>query len=144
MREIRRIFLHCTATREGQYLSAEDIRDMHVNPPPVGRGWRDVGYHWIVLLDGTVEPGRDEAKVGAHAEGHNGDSVAIAYVGGLTADGKSPKDTRTPEQIDAIDRTIAGVRERHGQGVTVHGHNEVSSKACPSFDVSKDRATRRR
>lgn len=145
MRQINRVFLHCTATRAGQHFTVAEIRRWHTDPPPRGNGWKDIGYHWVVYLDGSVHPGRAESVVGAHVAGHNTDSIGIAYVGGMSADGKRAQDTRTPPQIVAMDALIDGIRARYGQHVTVHGHNEVDfRKACPSFDVQIDRRARRR
>ena len=142
MRTIRRIIVHCFATREGQHFTIDDARRWHTDPPPKGNGWRDVGYHAVVLLDGTVQRGRPDAVVGAHVAGHNHDSLGIAYVGGMTRDGKSPKDTRTPAQVAALDREIEAWLDRYGRHVTVHGHNEYADKACPSFNVARDIALR--
>ena len=88
MREINRIILHCSATPEGEHISTETIRDWHVNK----RGWSDIGYHFVVLLDGTIEAGRPLDRVGAHTKGHNEDSIGICIVGGVDAD-NNPKDT---------------------------------------------------
>ena len=73
MRDLNRIILHCSATKEGQDFSASTIRGWHVN----GRGWSDIGYHWIIRLDGTIEVGRPLEKSGAHTKGHNKDSVGV-------------------------------------------------------------------
>lgn len=145
MRTIRRIILHCTATPEGREYDVEEIRRWHTAPPPRGNGWKDIGYHEVVHLNGRVSKGRAYEVVGAHVAGHNHDSIGIAYVGGMTADGKRAKDTRTPAQIEAMDGLIDTIRARYGQHITVHGHNEFDfSKACPSFDVQVDRRARRR
>ena len=55
------IILHCSATREGQDVKAADIKHWHKD-----RGFDDIGYHYVIDLDGTIEKGRDEALVGAH------------------------------------------------------------------------------
>lgn len=138
MREIRRIFLHCSATKPGQKVSRETLLAWHKE-----RGWKDIGYHYVVNADGSYYSGRPEAEPGAHAVGHNADSLAICYIGGLGADGQ-PADTRTAKQIKTTDSLIDDIRLRHGHGIEVWGHNEVSSKACPSFDVTEDRRRRRR
>ena len=54
MRNINRIILHCSATPEGRYTSANEIRKWHVN----GNGWSDIGYHYVIRIDGTIEKGR--------------------------------------------------------------------------------------
>lgn len=143
-RTINQVFIHCSATPEGRDVSVETIRKWHTDPEPEGRGWNDVGYHWIVGLDGTASPGRPEAIAGAHAVGHNAHSIGICYVGGTDLNGK-PKDTRTFAQMATLDRLVDEIRARYGQHVEVWGHNEVTNaKACPSFDVQADRRARRR
>ena len=132
MRAINKIIIHCTATREGDDISVSTIRKWHL-----ARGWSDIGYHYLITLNGTVEVGRPESKVGAHVSGHNKDSIGIAYAGGMDKAYKNPKDTRTTEQKEALIWLIDELKKRY-PGSTVHGHNEYSSKACPSFDVSKE------
>ena len=71
MRTINEIIIHCSATREGQPVTVDDIRRFHV----MQRGWRDIGYHYVVTLDGMVHAGRPESQVGAHCLGHNAHSI---------------------------------------------------------------------
>jgi len=131
MRELNRIMLHCSATKEGKDYSVETIRDWHVK----GRGWSDIGYHWVIRLDGSIEVGRPLEKSGAHTKGHNKDSVGVCYIGGCDADGK-PKDTMNPEQEKAWRMIVLSLRTLYGD-LTIHGHNEFAKKACPSFIVKE-------
>tara|TARA_R100001509_G_scaffold164337_1_gene141542 strand:- start:646 stop:1059 length:414 start_codon:yes stop_codon:yes gene_type:complete len=131
MRDLNRIILHCSATREGKDFSVDTIRDWHVN----GRGWSDIGYHWVIRLDGSIEVGRPLEKSGAHTKGHNKDSVGVCYIGGCDADGK-PKDTMNPEQEKAWRMIVLSLRTLYGD-LTIHGHNEFANKACPSFTVKE-------
>ena len=132
MRDLNRIILHCSATREGKDFSADTIRGWHVN----GRGWSDIGYHWVIRLDGSIEVGRPLEKSGAHTKGHNKDSVGVCYIGGCDADGK-PKDTMNPEQEKAWRMIVLSLRTLYGDHITIHGHNEFANKACPSFTVKE-------
>ena len=132
MRDVNRIIIHCTATPEGRWHDVEDIRDWHVN----GRGWSDIGYHFLVLLDGTVEEGRPLHRPGAHVSGHNADSIGIAYVGGIDEFGNA-KDTMNEDQEIAMETLICDLRDEFGEEVTLHGHNEFSCKTCPSFIVAE-------
>ena len=131
MRDLNRIILHCAATREGKDFSVDTIREWHVN----GRGWSDIGYHWVIRLDGSIEVGRPLEKSGAHTKGHNKDSVGVCYIGGCDADGK-PKDTMNPEQEKAWRMIVLSLRTLYGD-LTIHGHNEFANKACPSFIVKE-------
>ena len=132
MRDLNRIILHCAATREGKDFSVDTIREWHVN----GRGWSDIGYHWVIRLDGSIEVGRPLEKSGAHTKGHNKDSVGVCYIGGCDADGK-PKDTMNPEQEKAWRMIVLSLRTLYGNHITIHGHNEFANKACPSFTVKE-------
>ncbi len=129
-RIINEIIVHCTATPAGRDVSVDDIRRWHTRE----RGWRDIGYHWVVLPDGTVQPGRPMEQEGAHCKGHNRHSVGVCYVGGIGAKGK-PADTRTPRQRAALERLIAQLLERY-PGSSVHSHSDYAAKACPCFDAT--------
>ncbi|NDV93534.1 N-acetylmuramoyl-L-alanine amidase [Dysgonomonas sp. 521] len=131
MRKINNIILHCSATQEGQSFTVEDITRWHK-----ARGFRTIGYHFVIYLDGTVHKGRDISEIGAHVAGHNAGSIGICYIGGLDANG-NPKDTRTPEQIAAMAALISGLKA-FLPDATIHGHYEFANKACPCFDVQKE------
>lgn len=129
MRAISEIIIHCTATPEGREVKVAEIRQWHVQ-----RGFSDIGYHYIVHLDGQVETGRSLDKIGAHCTGHNSVSIGVCYVGGIARDGKTPKDTRTEAQKASLARLVQELRTKFTKA-TVHGHREFAQKACPSFDV---------
>ena len=132
MRKINEIIIHCSATAEGRDYTVADIDSWHK-----ARGWRCIGYHYVIYRDGSVHTGRSIGQVGAHCAGHNADSIGVCYIGGCAADGKTPKDTRTPQQREALRRLVADLQKRY-PGATVHGHNEFADKACPCFDVRKE------
>ncbi len=125
-----RVIIHCSATEEGTEITTETIRKWHTSPP---RNWRDIGYHFVILNDGlgTVERGRPIWENGAHTRGQN-DSIGVCYIGGLE-DG-SPSDTMTEIQECAFFELVDKLRDIFGE-ISIHGHNEFSKKACPSFDV---------
>ena len=135
MRKINKIIVHCTATAEGKDYSVDTIRKWHLK-----RGWRDVGYHFLIQRDGTVDEGRPIEQSGAHTKGNNFDSIGLAYVGGVEAkkkDGKwIAKDTRTDEQKEAMLDLICQLHDTYG-GV-VYGHRDFSRKSCPCFDAKKE------
>lgn len=132
MRKITEIIVHCSATRAGQEVSKKEIDRWHR-----ARGFACIGYHWLVHLDGRVEAGRSEWRVGAHCRGHNARSVGVCYIGGVLADGHTPADTRTPAQKKALRSLVALLQHRY-PGATVHGHCEFAAKACPCFDVQAE------
>lgn len=132
MRKLNEIIIHCSATEEGRDFTVEDIRRWHVQ----GNGWRDIGYHFVIYRDGTIHIGRPLEQVGAHTSGHNAYSIGICYVGGVAADRKTPKDTRTPQQREALVTLVRILKQAYGIS-KVSGHREYANKACPSFDVQK-------
>lgn len=145
MRKIDLAVIHCTATKEGVSYNVARIREMHI-----ARGFKDIGYHFLIHLDGTVETGRPFEEAGAHAKGYNAHSVGISYVGGLDAYGKA-KDTRTPEQVTAL-RSVVSTLKGIYPDIKVVGHRDLSvdlngdgvvsknewMKECPSFSVSSN------
>ena len=133
MREIDKIIVHCSATREGQDIPVETIKKWHVE----GRGWSDIGYHFYVELDGTIKKGRDIQKIGAHCSGNNRSSIGICYCGGVEADGKTPKDTRTESQKESLLSVLKTLKAMFPE-CSIYSHNEFANKACPSFDASNE------
>ena len=127
-RPIEKIILHCTATREGHDYTVDQVREWHVHD----RNFADIGYHYLIRLDGTVEEGRPLDKIGAHCTGQNAHSIGIVYVGGLDADG-NPKDTRTPSQRNAMRSLVDYLKRKYN--ASVHGHYEFANKLCPSFRI---------
>ncbi len=148
-RPVDLIVIHCAATPEGRDVSLAQITAMHK-----ARGFATVGYHYVILLDGTVAKGRPDSVVGAHVQGHNARSIGICYIGGLAKDGKTPKDSRTEAQKASLGFLVNDLRRRYPKA-RVCGHRDLSPdlnkdgviqpreymKACPSFDVATWLAT---
>ncbi|HEV7344139.1 MAG TPA: N-acetylmuramoyl-L-alanine amidase [Devosia sp.] len=132
-RPISEVIVHCTATPDGKDFTVDDIRAWHKQ-----RGWTDIGYHYVVYRDGRVMAGRPVGQVGAHVAGRNTGTIGISYVGGVTADGKAAKDTRTRAQRASLLWLVRELRSRHRGIAAVTGHNQYAAKACPSFDVRLD------
>lgn len=136
------IFIHCTATspnwRAGDTSAQRvaEVRRWHVTPKPDGRGWNDIGYHWLIDRDGTIMPGRQETTVGAHVAGHNQGTLGTCLFGGQ---GSRPDDpfleNFTVKQETALLRLLADIKSRT-KIAWVRGHNQVDNgKACPGFWV---------
>ena len=135
MREINEIIVHCSATREGQDIDASTIDEWHK-----ARGWSGIGYHFIVKLNGSIEYGRMVDKVGAHCKGHNTNSIGVCYIGGVENDVKTPKDTRTSEQIASLLTLLRFLKLLHPDA-SIYGHRDFANKACPSFDATTEYAS---
>lgn len=143
MGKLKYLVIHCTATPEGREVSSADIRKWHTSPVAQGgRGWKQVGYTDLFHLNGGVErlvennedAQVDQWEVTNGAKGYNSVSRHIVYAGGVEKDGKTPKDTRTEEQKDALERYVKAFHSSFPD-VRIVGHNELAAKACPSFDV---------
>lgn len=150
-RNITRIIEHCTATRAGQFFDAAMLRRMHTAPVTKGgRGFSDIGYHFVIQIDGTIETGRPENIVGAHVLNFNTGSIGVVYVGGLDAQGK-PTDTRTPAQ-KAAQRELRLLLHTAYPKAKFSGHRDMSPdknkngkiepfewlKVCPCYDVRSE------
>ena len=134
-RRIDEIIVHCTASREGQEQTVEQIRKQHKT-----QGWADVGYQYVVYRDGTVHVGRDVDISGAHCVDHNAHSIGIAYVGGVENKPGVPyaqlraKDTRTEQQKTSLLALLMDLRKLYPKA-KICGHRDFARKDCPSFDA---------
>ena len=129
-RLINKIILHCADTRTDQNFNASDIDRWHKQ-----RGWSEIGYHYVILLDGTIENGRDLDKIGAHCRGENKNSIGISFMGGRNPDG-SKWGSPTKPQIKAY-LELELVLSKKYPGITTHGHYEFGNKSCPNFEICK-------
>lgn len=156
-RNIDEIIIHCSATKEGIDYSVESIDKAHKarkfssyvdKYAKVGY----IGYHYVVLRDGTIVECRPESVIGCHTSGHNSRSIGICYIGGLDArdtNGTMIKDTRTPQQKASLIKLIKDIKKRYGSVKRVIGHRDTSPdlngngiiepyeyiKGCPCFDA---------
>lgn len=138
----RYLVVHCSATPPSRDIGAAEIRQWHRK-----QNWRDIGYHFVIRRDGTVETGRPVHEPGAHVSGHNHHSVGVCLVGGVDAR-MQPEDNFTPAQKASLLRLLREL-QRDYPDAEVLGHRDLSPdrnrdgkvtknewvKACPSFDV---------
>ena len=131
MNNPKEIILHCASTPEGKDFTVQDIDKWHKQ-----RGFKKIGYHYVIYRDGTIKKGRLDNEIGAHCLGHNKDSIGICYIGGLSADGKTPRDTRTVEQKESLYKLVKGLMFNYGITLDhIHCHNEFAKKECPCFKI---------
>ena len=151
-RRIDFIVIHCTATPEGQNKTVDQLRAEHRR-----QGWSDIGYHYVVDLQGRVHLGRDVDISGSHVSGHNSNSIGVVYVGGLENkpgvkyDQLKAKDTRTVAQKAALLSLLMDLRKLYPYA-KIQGHRDFSPdknhdgvisadefiKQCPSFDAKEE------
>ncbi len=115
---MRHVVIHCSDTPNGRHHTAEDIHKWHRE-----FGWAGIGYHYVILLDGTVEKGRPDFWEGSHCRGHN-EKLGICLIG---------RDKFTEAQEQALYLLLKGL------GVvcdTMHNHYGLDDKkSCPNFDA---------
>lgn len=134
MRAVTEIIIHCTGTVPSNSTTVEAVRNYHVKH----NGWKDIGYHYLIYLDGSIHQGRPIDQVGAHCTNHNQNTIGICYVGGMASDGKTSKDTRTVAQVAALRTLVKSLKVCFPTIKKVSGHYMYSSKPCPCFDVAKE------
>ncbi|MGH8822867.1 MAG: peptidoglycan recognition protein family protein, partial [Jiangellaceae bacterium] len=136
-------FVHHTAGTNS-YSQADvpgiirSIYAYHVN----GRGWRDIGYNFLVDRFGRIWEGRwggvDRAVVGAHTLGYNSNAFAMSVLGTYTS--KQPESAL----LNAYERLFAWKFSLHGVDPTasvaypdqetlpaISGHRDAGSTECP-------------
>lgn len=124
------IFVHCSATKASMNVGLREIRQWHKE-----QGWLDVGYHFIIRRDGTIEEGRPVDVVGSHVKDWNSKSVGVCLVGGIDDKGKFEANF-TPSQMQSLKEKLADLKDMYPDA-EVKAHHDVAPKACPSFNLSR-------
>lgn len=132
MRTITEIIVHSTATPSGMRATAKDIDKWHRQ-----KGFDCIGYHFVILHTGEIQPGRAVASIGAHCRGHNEHTIGIAYVGGLNSS-KQSADTRTQAQKMSLVALIKSLIFQYPTICKISGHRDYCNTACPSFDAKTE------
>lgn len=121
------IVIHHTGNPYDDDLSAEQIHTSHLM-----QGWSGIGYHYVVRKDGTIEEGRPEWAVGAHAQGYNWNSVGIHLCGNFEL--AEP----TQAQIESASYLIGYLCDKYcliPTAETVKGHRDLMPTACPGQNL---------
>lgn len=146
MRQIDLIVIHCSATQADRNYSVKQLASDHCK-----RGFKGIGYHYYITIDGTIYDTRALERVGAHVKGFNKTSIGICYEGGLDCKG-NPADTRTDKQRVSLRLLIDRLLKQFGKDMRICGHRDLSkdlngdgyiesnewSKLCPCFDVERE------
>jgi N-acetylmuramoyl-L-alanine amidase len=131
--KVKYIVVHCTANGPTSKLGASDIRRFHLS-----LGWDDIGYHYIIKRNGTIEKGRDISRTGAHTYGYNSESVGVSYVGGID-NNNQPQDNRTAPQKQSLIKILTELKQKFPNAI-IQGHRDFAgvAKACPCFDAKPE------
>ena len=124
-RAVTRVFIHCSASDHPEHANVETIRLWHL-----ARGFADVGYHYVIGFDGSIEPGRALERIPAAQLGYNSETIAICLSGGQNG----RNDAFTQQQFQSLKNLCSAIHDAYDGHISFHGHSEVSDKACPVFD----------
>jgi hypothetical protein len=154
-KDIMNIIIHCS---DSDWGCAREIRKWHTDAPPKGRGWSDIGYHFVIqngkilsdtylaTCDGAVECGRkldadmeiEPDEMGIHCLGYNDHSIGVCVIGKR----EDKWTTFTTEQMFSLRELVGELCRKYGiPADNVLGHCETESgkaqgKTCPDFDVA--------
>lgn len=136
MRQIKRIFVHCTASSQ-KWGVKELLAEFKA------KGWRNPGYHYVITIDGSIHQMLPIEMVSNGVQGHNANAINIAYVGGINSKGK-PVDNRTQAQKQAMITLLKQLKKRF-PGAQIMGHRDIWGsdtrkwkKWCPCFDAKSE------
>lgn len=136
MRQIKRIFVHCTAS--SQKWGVNELKAEFK-----AKGWKNPGYHYVVTTNGTVHQMLATEEISNGVQGYNSTAVNIAYVGGIDAKGK-PMDNRTDKQKAAMITLLSQLKKKF-PNAEIMGHRDIwgSDKSkwkkwCPCFDAKEE------
>ena len=141
---LKYIVVHCTGNSPNPQLTGLDISRYQTTPAPLGRGWKVPGYWCVIRTDGTIDylvkndldQYIDDSEITNGVRGINYCSLHIAYIGGLDPDSKIATNTLTSSQITALSELLRHLKIKFPWARIV-GHNELSNKQCPCFDVQR-------
>lgn len=125
-----RMTMHHTAGRKPNDFSEavqemRFIQDYHIN----GRGWLDIGYHFVVSPQGVVFQGRPENVRGAHVRNQNTGNIGISFMGNYHPPVSDAPQDKSLEAFVAVARRVAA---DYGIGPDeIRAHRELSATDCP-------------
>lgn len=132
-REIDKIVIHCSSSPQGRGDDAHTIDKWHKE-----RWGSGIGYHYVVLEDGTIQKGRWVDYKGSHAKGFNRGSIAICRIGGMGKDGTATRDA-TNEQLNSLrklSKLLANMYKIPYTRIVGHGELPNTNKSCPLLNMN--------
>ena len=144
MRNIKRIFVHCTAGSQRTYTDSFLINEFK------RKGWKYPGYHYVIRPDGSIFNMLSEDKVSNGVAGYNSTAINVAYVGGVDEKGKAV-DNRTNEQKISLLILLTKLKNKY-KNAEILGHRDISPdknknckidtweyiKQCPCFNAKDE------
>lgn len=142
---VTKITIHHTG---GVQSSSTDILDTIHNEHLVKDGFdnRGMGYHFIIMADGSIYRGREENALGSHTGGNNTGNLGISLAGNFDTDGPNPGfNEPTQEQLDSLTSLVAYLCNKHSlvpSSDTIWGHYEHYDgrgvwTGCPGNNLGK-------
>jgi hypothetical protein len=128
--KIHTIVIHYSATYPDAHVDRAVIDQWHRD-----RGFREIGYHWVITRDGTLQEGRPEGTLGAHVRGNNSGTIGICWAGGLerTSGPNVGVWNPTPQQETVLVQLIHDIQKRHPSATRVIGHKDLVATECPGL-----------
>ena len=137
MRQIKRIFVHCTAGPQTQTVAEIQRYWKNVNK------WKSPGYHYIIKPDGEIVPLQPEDKPSNGVAGYNSTSINVCYIGGVDKQGRAV-DNRTDAQKESLIKILKDLKSRYPDA-EILGHREIWGqdpskwhKMCPCFPAKAE------
>lgn len=142
MRQITRIFVHCTASWQETTTEASLRKEFK------DKGWRNPGYHWVIFPNGKILQMLGEDLVANGVKDYNRHSIHVAWVGGVDSTHPRGIDNRTKNQKQALFDLLTKLKLRYRNAI-IMGHRDISPdlnhngvidpweriKECPCFDA---------
>tara|TARA_B100001175_G_C19319908_1_gene547224 strand:+ start:370 stop:774 length:405 start_codon:yes stop_codon:yes gene_type:complete len=120
--KIKYLIVHCSDTPDNQNIDSTFIHKMHLS-----FGWDGIGYHKIILRNGSIENGRPEYWIGAHVKGLNKISLGVCLVG---------RTKFTDNQFKSLKTVLKGWKKKYTKAIILgHRDSTKTKKTCPNFDV---------
>lgn len=128
---VKYLVVHCSASKPKMFVDASVIDRWHRQ-----RGFLRIGYHYVILRDGSVQKGRLDSEIGAHVEGHNSGSLGICMVGGLNDTTGKSENNFTDKQFDSLVTLLTKLKVSNPEAVVL-GHRDFPNvhKDCPCWNV---------